>query len=352
VLQSQLATGAVLCSGVLGLLGGAWIGVVSMPSAMILGAYLGAAGGWLAGFLMGFLMTLAIDRGEGDEIHCPLCQTSCPPGAETCRWCGASLGQHLLGPVAAECLASPSYAVSNVPVLLWLGMLMLLGGLAVGGASEAARLEQVSGAWGPLLWAVSALVGAWIVSYVFEYVLDAISSVVSGARKAPDAPSPASLRQPAAGAYLVGLAVVYVLPVVTLPLLPIALARLGMPGRQGVFRVRSLARAAWREVRDFEILWLFLLMWALAGALTALVVIQGLTLLARAIPVESQTTRVAVRALWIGLAAGIGGLAGGVWVLSMACCTGAFGRWRRGSISPNPVDRARASGPGDGGQGR
>ncbi len=346
VLQSPLATGAVLCSGVLGLLGGAWIGVVSMPSAMVLGAYLGAAGGWLAGFLMGFLMTLAIDRSEGDDVRCPQCRTYCPAEAETCRWCGASLGRHLLGPVTAECLASASYAVGNVPALLWLGMLMLLAGLAVGGAIEVARLEQISGSWGPLLWAAAAVVAAWVVSYAFEYVLDAISAAVAGARTPPDAPRLASLRQPAAGAYLVGLVVAYVLPVVTLPLLPIALVRLGLPGRAGVFRVRSLARAAWREVRDFEIVWLFLLMWALAGALGALLIAQGLTLLARSIPVESETTRVAVRALWIGLASGIGGLVGGVPILSMACCIGALGRCRRPSFAPSPVGRSEGR-PGD-----
>jgi hypothetical protein len=141
----------------------------------------------------------------------------------------------------------------------------------------------------------------------------------------------------AAGGKSLAVLAVYVLPLVTIPLLPLAALLLAYPAGKSPQADRAAggaatnpaaaARAAWRHAKGFAVLWLFLLMW-LAGMALAGVVVWILYGLRHWLPPMEGFTRAILSVTLSAFAVAAAALVAGIFGVAMARCVGALGRYR------------------------
>ncbi|MBI5724203.1 MAG: hypothetical protein HZA50_09620 [Planctomycetes bacterium] len=97
--------------------------------------------------------------------------------------------------------------------------------------------------------------------YYFRFSLDCIVSSLEGTDLAPDPPALNFSSLWTTGWRAVGICLIYVLPVVTLPLLPLSLLALGYSNDNRCFSVAWAFRAAMKKPGHLAMLWLVLLLW-------------------------------------------------------------------------------------------
>jgi hypothetical protein len=117
---------------------------------------------------------------------------------------------------------------------------------------------SASGTPGTLL-VVSAVMNLVWGGYFLRFYLDCTISSLEGAESAPEVPSFQIGEFLKTGLKGVGITAVYVLPLVTLPLLPVALMALAYTGDGRAFNVLHVARAALRRPGALLLLWLAML---------------------------------------------------------------------------------------------
>ena len=283
---------------------------------------------------------------------CPTCGNYFPEGTEFCQWCGGVLVGKFDNPVARGGLHAGSYGLGNRRAAGIMAGMGLIGGAVAEAIHQAARAGACPDAW---LWLPIGLVGlilAYLGGYLLEWLLSAIrqtarmendwlqrrkQSVAGGGGLADMADaSPPSLwpgRNLLSTAGALAIACVYVVPLVTLPLLPLALLHLATGGLGKALNVTLSLRTAWRRSGDFILLWMVLFLWV-AGLILALVLAAGAFVAMDRIPalVDSAvatSSTAAGAALWILLTAckfAIVAALACVFGLTIARCIGLFGR--------------------------
>lgn len=233
---------------------------------------------------------LTLPREVHPTRHCPKCGRLMSTELQSCPFCGeesdaaAPTRKHEAEPAFARfapatgafrgsCLRAGRYAVKSFPALL---LLTFMGGLFYAVLRTAWTLATLHNGGDARLAALSA-VGAGIVAvyalgYFGRFCLGVVESTLRGASEPAKLPSLNPVPAAVAAVRVCGLLAVYVLPVVTLPLLPIGLiAQACGRGRRG-YDLPWAVRAAGRCADDLGLFWLILLPCAVLSAVVGVVV--------------------------------------------------------------------------------
>lgn len=115
--------------------------------------------------------------------------------------------------------------------------------------------------------------------YFLQFFLDCVLASLEGSDDAPNVPDFSLSILFATGLRGLGLWLLYVLPVITIPLLPMALLILGSTGDNRAFNVLSTARAVKAAGKRYIALWGFWILWGSAMVTVTGIVIYSLGLL-------------------------------------------------------------------------
>ena len=333
-LSHRPAAAVVFILGLAGLAAGIAAGLIYFPAQKLLAAYLGAGLGWTAGFTFGALLVLGGDQGDA-RVRCPVCLHAWPAGTESCRVCGALNLGPVPDPLAIECLHAGSFALSN-PSGLLAPVAMAVGGYLV--SAVTAELLQAfpsqTDQWRPILIGVCAAVGYLVFSYWVAYLVSATAASPDSPampRKAPGAPPLRSFDTLSAGFWGLSAVAVYVLPLVMVPLLPVAMLMLGSSGKGAALNPAATARAAWRNPKGFVVLWMFLLLW-LAGMTLAGIIVKVLYDLRLGLPQAEGFSGAILRVTFSSFAAAAFAVVAGIFGVAVFRCIGAFGRYSSAGV--------------------
>ena len=262
VLEHKKAPRIILAIGTGGLMLGALLGMALFDNP-IAGLYAGGGAGWAIGFAAAFMFVLAAERGEISRVRCPLCNNIFPAETESCTWCGVAAPP--LVPLTAEYTDSIHYARTTPWAIAWLTLLVMVATLVLSAVYElllpANGLAGKIGDFWVLLVALCVLVGFVVFSQVVRFWTSASADTLLRRRdRAPNAPEFFSGDTYAMGVKCLAGLVLYVMPVVTLPLLPLGF--LGLSAcRKGALSVPASIRIIKTYSRDVVVLWLMLLLW-------------------------------------------------------------------------------------------
>lgn len=325
ILEHRGTTVFVICFGVVGLLLGPVVGGLVFRDALPWSLHIGGAVGWAGGFVLAFLLVLAMDTQSIMTIRCSACGCRVSQDAESCPSCGASLLETTFRPQTAQSLRSGRFAQSRPGSLFWLILLAVVGVMFIGGVSYPVRRGDVTGVSALGVWIACGLVGWAIAAYWLRFMIRVIDATLSRGNVLPGAPwllTPEVVRSSLVGV-LLGL--LYGVSILGLPLLPQALLWAAVPGKKGWWDPARLIRSAWWSVRDFAVLWLFVLFWLGGAVLGCAVCWLGIKTVGRWIPPLEGASGVAVSVLcWAGAALPASvGLA--VISSAIARCVGLYG---------------------------
>jgi hypothetical protein len=348
--QRKPVAATVFALGFIGMAAGLLCGVWLFPSQRLFAAYVGAGLGWVAGFTFAAMIILGLEQAEGQQ-RCSACHAAWPASGDSCPQCGGQAAESIIDPLTADCLRAGSYYLTKPSGIVGPVSLTIVGCAMVLAADEArAAIPSQSILLTPLVYVLGAAAGYLILAQWFAYVLKVITQTVEISPhkdKVPAAPSLAADGTLAAGGKALALLGVYVLPLVTIPLLPLAallFARSagkshgGEPAHDQLQGQQPLnpmipARAAWRNAKAFAVLWLLLLLW-LAGMALAWVIVWLACSLAPVLPPMDGPSQSILRVTLSSLAVAAFAVVLGTFTVIMARCVGAIGRHRRDLFSP------------------
>lgn len=337
---------AMAVFGMLGLSAGAVGGAVAEGN-HVLGLYAGAFLGWVAGFAAGALMVLTVERNEPAGLRCPICRNLFPAGTESCTLCGSALTAESADLFAADCLAAGQYALSCRGSIAGMAALAAISFAAIMGLNLLVQAYPAAmELWQYLLWSALA---AWLL-LAAGYWADSLAGAARGAlmRKAA-VPHRTRLLAPANLGPLLRLALaaaVYVAPIVLLPLAPLALVGVGIPGALHPLRLGTLVRTAMRLTKDLAVLWMVMLLYlgAMAAGVALVVAIQwGASSLPPLEGWQGVAVAFAVNLAMVTILA----IDVSVFGLAIFRCAGLFARHNRHSLSIDLRAVAVEASPGD-----
>ncbi len=220
----------------------------------------------------------APDGTGGRKARCPLCgQTQLIPGelpaasielesppplaqtmgqSQTPYQHGVTLRQTESpgGSLAGNCLGAIGYGLSNFKSIFL---------LAVYAISVQMAFQLVSG-YVPILGIIVAMLGTYIMfGILFRFYLDAVISSLEGLDEAPPVPPFEIDLLFGVGSKALGVLAVYVLPIVTLPLLPVAMIAMSFTGDMTGFDVAWVFRQTMKKAGQVFVICLFMLLWTI-----------------------------------------------------------------------------------------
>jgi len=314
------------------------------------GAYLGAGLGWLVGFAYGLVIVFGVaglqERvdsaapADGRDVACRKCGRMLALGTQRCPHCGSALGQAGPFTLLGGCLDALAYARGNVQNVVLLAMLFV-------GANvwRWALVELIPRLYPAMLqyrlamaiagWTVLAM--AWV--YYLHYGLHVAVRSLTGADRLPDLPALGLFKLVGTALRCFGLIVFYIVPVVTLPLLPLGIAAMAYTADARAYNFPWAVRAAVRRPRELAIVWLVLMMWAAAAALVMAVIVtaqfQATSVVASVTGPGAICLSLAVRVL----AWAFSGVASAIFVAALFRCVGLYGRFNRDILLALPAMR-------------
>ena len=239
----------------------------------------------------------------GETISCGDCGEEFPSSASICPRCGW-VNTFLYGPppfpqpaephkragigrFATGCLGAVKYGLSNRASIFKLAVYGTVLAFLLGGAVRFLESFLLWTVPGRLVLAVAAMaVQVLVGGFFLRFLLDGAIGSLEGVDEAPDVP-PFELKL-LYGTGLRGVAVliVYLLPVVTIPLLPLAWLALAYSDDERAFNVFWALKAAVKRPGALLVLWLFLLLWAAV----MVAAVAGVALAAAAMVEAAETT--------------------------------------------------------------
>jgi len=332
VLESRTAVWVIVAMGVAGILGGAVGGYFIFHSHPIAGVYIGGALGWVAGFVIACLFVLSVER-DDNRLRCPSCQEAFPDGTELCPQCACALSGPSVNPIARGGQQAGSYALEGKWAVAGIAMLGFIGGSIAQGVYRAGSQNSYLHGWG---WGLIGLVGLILVylgGYLLEFLLSAVAHTLRMDSHPPSLPSLLSRRPLLAALGAAAIACMYALPLVTLPLLPLALLHLSAAGMGKALNPKLILTAALRRPGDLAVLWLVTFLWIgglLLSLALAVVAFIGMDRIPAVLGTADTPWMSGVRAgVWILLTAlkfAMVLTVVGAFGLAIARCVGLFGR--------------------------
>jgi len=341
VLESRRVVGGAFVLGYVGMACGLAGGVLLFKTAPIFGAYAGSTIGWVVGFVFALMVIFAIDKADFRQVRCAVCDNIFPAGTPACTFCGSRLSAQAVSSLAAECLWAGSHAVKDKATIYWMAMLLVLTNVLIFGTyhflNEFSTLHLAGRA---ALIALCALVGFWICGYWFEFFAKGVADAMYRPVSAPSLPRLRLLRTLGMGLKGLGMLLIYVAPIFTLPLLPLGMLALGTGRRRGMFNLTGGVAVVWNHTKDFAILWLLILMWLAAIALGVSLIAMVIYLLNQVIPDIGGSTEVAFSMMVSSVAAMMFGAVISVFGLAIFRSVGMFARYNPRTLEsggPRPV---------------
>jgi hypothetical protein len=229
---------------------------------------------------------------SGNSVRCEECGRQYPVTECLCPECGrvnakrfqcappvaqANEAQARRRPLLVEWLLAPLFGFTNLRSLLIMSGVMLLdlaplSALPVHAMAIRTGLNSPMGGRLPGGFFMMVSVGGFLVQivawgYLLQFYLEVIRMAQLDIRRAPDAPDFAFVSLWTWGVRGLGMFVLYVAPVVTLPLLPLGLLALCEGDDDQALDPRWIIRAALRHPLALLELWLVSAAWLIAGAL-------------------------------------------------------------------------------------
>ncbi len=304
----------------LGLLAGMILGWGEIGS-VIMGMYIGGSAGWLGGFLVAFVI-IAGQQKDASAIQCPACG-HVTRDSETCGHCGLPLTTRNLHPITAGCLASGRFAIKNKATALSLIFPTILAYIVY--AVPTHLLKLFDGPWKVeqyLLLTLQILVLFFVYSNWMSLLLAAVHASRGKAVVIKKAPWFWQRDGLIAGLRGLGAIIIYVLPLITIPLLPLGLLAISSRNKIRVRDLKYHINFAKAHTQEIALLWLFMLMWG-SGLFLGCVIVEGIDQITHYIPHHNKSDIfVACGFLRVILYAGTIG----IFSLAMFRCVGEFGQ--------------------------
>ncbi len=316
--------------GLIGIIGGIVMGMVFFPDSLIVAGYVGGIIGWAGTFIMAFLLVLGIEQPKAAQIRCRVCRNVFPEGTNVCGWCGTPLEEQVIHPLAAECLNAMSYARASKTKILTLVITAVLGYLLIASTSRAVNLvTQNHDIWQWAALGFWVLIGFFVLSFWLEHFGNIVRTTMNRQDTPADLPIVFSLSNIGSGLRGLGLLITCVLPVVTIPLLPLgALVAAGASGRNGELRPGKILRTVCGHAWDFVVLWLVLMVW-LAGLFLSLAILAAVAhKVGQLIPSVPEHSEIIVTEVSRSIAIAVGASILGLFGVVFARCIGLFGRYQ------------------------
>lgn len=327
-LQTPIAGWTLLGLGVGGIVAGALIGALNYPADRILATYVGGLAGWTAGFVIAFLIILNAEKLGAGKVRCGACHNVFPEGTEVCHWCGEPLSDSPTGPLASQCLRAGHHALGSWANLVYLLLILTMAAFCWFAAGQIVASGQIALPQEATvaIWALVGLVAFFVGSYWAAALLDVAAHAVLGGQAPPRLPplSPGIL---AAGIKMIVIVALYVLPIVTLPLLPVGLLWMTGKSWRGA-NLKAAAGMAWRQPKDFAITWLMTLLWS-AGGVLAMSVLMVVFRVAELLPAAPGGGGVAMRIVLGVMGTVMVGAVVGMFAHAIFRCIGLYGRYVR-----------------------
>lgn len=265
-----------------------------------------------------------------EATECPFCGAGAAHPTEAAQPGAAATSSRttavspVTGSYLRSCIGAARYVLKTAPA----GLVLVAGaGLLHGLVMTAAVL--CAGEGGGRCYLSAGLAGIAVLAaagYFGRFCVGVIEGTLRG-REAAKLPSANPISTLLSAAKLIQLAAVYVVPLVTLPLLPVGLLALACTGDRRAWDVPRTARSAGRCAEDLALLWLMILPAAGLAAIAGVVLMRLVGSLAAAVSARmpagwSEPVRISV------LSAGAMIPAAVVVVLSVALCrcVGMLGR--------------------------
>ncbi|MBN1553273.1 MAG: hypothetical protein JXA11_00895 [Phycisphaerae bacterium] len=225
-----------------------------------------------------------------EGVVCGDCGTMLPSKATLCGQCGwvnpAAMGapptpapvfvsREANGAFVGECLKAPAYGLSNLASLTKLVIYSIGLTMAVGMIRGFFEWLIFFGFIGIAIVVLVTLAGNLVISgYFLRFYLDCAISSLEGVNQAPDVPEFDMKELFVTGLQGMGLFCVYLLPIVTIPLLPLALLVWAFSNDRRMFDVGWTLRTALKIPGRLATLWLMLLLWGVVGGLAILGIVM------------------------------------------------------------------------------
>jgi hypothetical protein len=318
--------------GLFGMVWGVLIGAMWFAADRAIAAYVGAGFGWVVGFVLGFMLAAAGDKDRPARARCPLCHNVFAAETGTCSFCGSPLQTQIFSPLTADCLKAASYPLEDVVTIYWMALSLTGGYVLVRGMDHLVgvfpSVLTVLGPWRP---ALIGLAGFLVFVHWMGRFLNAVRDTLPELHRIPGARY-SWARKVVLGMGGLGVLAFYTVPVVTFPLLPLGLLRLGAGSVRGAFDLVTTVRMAWKYTSDFAILWLMLLLWSSALFLSVAVGAAAVYFLGGLTPNVEGASGITLSMIVSAIGAMAVGFAGSIFGLTYFRCIGLFGRYNASSL--------------------
>ncbi len=340
LLDQHHSSALLVTLGVLGLVGGTVLGYRLTGAHVLLGSYVGAGIGYAAGVLLALLLLLAIDQPNARRMQCLYCGQVQPADEESCRYCGWQM--YNVRSYAQQCLRAGGFGLSNLraalaPIGALVAVILIHGSYGCPAGAYPVAMADKEVYFSALAW----LTGAATVVLWLNLLLGAVQASVAGADRVSLPARPVTKDSLVQAGLAAAALVAYSLPLVSLPLLPMLPLRLAAwrsPG--GLFDYESLLRQARRQGQELAMLWLMLLLWAVALGMSELVLLRAYQYLLGLLTGQNP----ALALLLQGLAMAAMGVALAVFLLAAFRCIGLLGRHDHEFLQPPQPDLAKLLG--------
>ena len=222
------------------------------------------------------------------SVRCAECGAILPPAASLCSQCGW-VNPKRMGPppvpvpqaastdggtMEIDCLKAVAYGFSNFISLFKLVLFSI--GLGIG-------LDIIRGFFDWLIFfGVGGMIIVVLVSlscevvisgYFLRFYLDCVIGSLEGSDQAPNVPAFDLNDLFKTGIKGLGVLCVYILPIITIPLLPLGLLAWGYSDDMRMFDLRWAVRAAVKKPGKLVMLWLIIILWGVIGTGVLVVVV-------------------------------------------------------------------------------
>ena len=245
------------------------------------------------------------------------------------------------GTMEIECLKAVTYGFSNFHSLLKLVLYSIALAIALGfirGLFDWLIFYGVGGM--VVIYLVSLGCEVVVSGYFLRFYLDCVISSLEGLGQAPDVPDFNLKELFKTGLKGLGVACVYILPIVTIPLLPLGLLAWGYSDDLRTFDLRWALRAAGKKPGKLVMLWLIMILWGVTGTI-ALVLLWSLAVITMAAILGQISSGIEVFFVSLFLLAVAGFFIGTVFHTFMAMqfrCVGMLGRYNQDLLDLLPEE--------------
>jgi hypothetical protein len=314
----------------------------------VIAGYIGAIAGWVAGFIFAFLIVLTVEKDSPDIVRCSLCLSEFPAGAEMCRFCGSLLREANVRTLTVSCLRAGPYALSNPTSVYWVAVFCVMAYLLHAISGQLLReFPELLGQYETAILGLCGFVGLVVLAIWVRFFLLAIAGTLTEHDRAPNLLLHLKLRDVVAGLAGLMTVVFYVVPILTIPLLPLGLIWLCAPAKAEAFNLARAIRTAWRGAKNYANLWLMVLVWAAAMALSIVLTKMIFLVIAGAIRPVGGISGMILSYLGSAIEIGIYAAVIAIFGLAICRCIGLFGRQNAPLFRHRPRKPMRLVGGGN-----